>query len=247
MNYSTEPGRVHFAAGVPDSPISEMSYNPIKSEKGGDGEMLCITPHETILFTKSGNSEYVGTVEITNVDENPVTYKIKTTSPDKYRVRPSNGFLLPNASVAINVVLQQEHQLQAISRDKFLVMCMTVPSDVPMQQSNINDIWKATPPNSSAIESHRLRCSVPTKSGKDVNQNGNAFGAGDSNDRQVSRFQSTLSQLSDTTARLENQMKFNQTLQWITLGVFLLLSIAVVYILKIEIKNSSSEHCIRRN
>lgn len=52
-----------------------------------------------------------------------------------------------------------------------------------------------------------------------------------------------LSQLVDTTRRLENRIKFNQKLQWITVFVFLLLSIAIVYILKIEIHNNSSEYC----
>lgn len=54
-----------------------------------------------------------------------------------------------------------------------------------------------------------------------------------------------LSQLVDTTRRLETRIKFNQKLQWITVFVFLLLSIAIVYILKIEIHNNSSEYCLK--
>lgn len=49
----------------------------------------------------------------------------------------------------------------------------------------------------------------------------------------------------DTTRRLESRIKFNQKLQWITVFVFLLLSIAIVYILKIEINNNSSEYCMK--
>lgn len=41
----------------------------------GDGEMLRINPQETIMFHKSEN-EYVGTVEIFNIDQKPITYKV---------------------------------------------------------------------------------------------------------------------------------------------------------------------------
>lgn len=56
-----------------------------------------------------------------------------------------------------------------------------------------------------------------------------------------------VSQLMDTTKRLEARVKFNQKLQWFTVLVFLLLSIAIVYILKLEINNNSSEHCTSRS
>lgn len=59
-----------------------------------------------------------------------------------------------------------------------------------------------------------------------------------------------VSQLMETTRRLEARIKFNQKLQWITVLVFLLLSIAIVYILKIEINNSvssGSEYCSSRS
>lgn len=54
-----------------------------------------------------------------------------------------------------------------------------------------------------------------------------------------------ISQLVETTRRLESRVKFNQKLQWITVFVFLLLSIAIVYILKIEIHQNSPEYCLK--
>ena len=60
-------------------------------------------------------------------------------------------------------------------------------------------------------------------------------------DKQAMHMQQALNQLKDTTYRLESQVKHNQTLQYITMGIFLILAIAIVYILKIEIKNSSSQ------
>lgn len=56
-----------------------------------------------------------------------------------------------------------------------------------------------------------------------------------------------IAQLADSTVRLEAQVKFGQTLQWITMLVFLCLAIAIVYILKMEIKSSAVDYCINRH
>jgi hypothetical protein len=62
-------------------------------------------------------------------------------------------------------------------------------------------------------------------------------------DKQTMHMQQALNQLKDTTQRLEAQVRHNQTLQYITMGVFLLLAIVMVYILKGEIKSSSQGSC----
>lgn len=50
------------------------------------GEMLRINPPNIIIFAKSGN-DLVGTVEITNVDSKPVTYKVSIGRNCPYGVR----------------------------------------------------------------------------------------------------------------------------------------------------------------
>jgi MSP (Major sperm protein) domain len=86
--------------------------------------MLRVTPHDQIVFNKQ-EDEFVGTFDITNIDAKPITYKIKTTAPEKFRVRPSTGILQANGSAAINVLLQPGH-FSPWNRDKFLVMCMAL-------------------------------------------------------------------------------------------------------------------------
>lgn len=56
-----------------------------------------------------------------------------------------------------------------------------------------------------------------------------------------------VAQLLDSTARLESQAKFTQTLQWISMLLFLFLAIAIVYILKMEIKHASVDYCLKRH
>jgi ABC-type phosphate transport system permease subunit len=56
--------------------------------------------------------------------------------------------------------------------------------------------------------------------------------------------QATISHLNETILHLNNQIKTQQSLQWITIFVFIMISIAMVYILKMEIQNSNSQYCI---
>ncbi|KAJ6642474.1 Motile sperm domain-containing protein 2 [Pseudolycoriella hygida] len=223
--------------------MTDQMGNNSFSEKT-DGTMLQINPQDAILFTKAGN-ELVGMVEITNIIQAPVTYKIKTTSPEKFRVRPSTGILAPGSNAVINVVLQQGHQMPLLSKDKFLVMCMELSSDTSTTSHDIAELWKNTASFSSQVEQHRLKCWMPTSTqlANDTTKNGSLYTSTFESDRQGSHFASTVSQLVTTTNRLESQIKFNQTLQWVTLVVVILLSVAVVYILKMEIKNSNGEYC----
>lgn len=177
------------------------------------GAMLQINPQDAILFTKAGN-ELVGMVEITNIIQAPVTYKvcvpfisdnpspfnemtkisqIKTTSPEKFRVRPSTGILAPGANSIINVVLQQGHQMPVLTKDKFLVMCMEL-SDASTTSNDIAELWKNTSSNSSLVEQHRLKCWTPTSTHLpgDGAKNGTLYANPFEGDRQVSHFASTV-------------------------------------------------------
>ncbi|XP_031618036.1 motile sperm domain-containing protein 2-like [Contarinia nasturtii] len=247
--------KVTFAktSSVSEIPMSDQSFG--RNTENGGGNMLKIAPAEIITFSKVG-TELIGSVDIFNIVKYPITYKIKTTSPEKFRVRPSTGILTPGSAVNISVVLQSGPNVTLLlNKDKFLVMCMEI-NDLNASQQDIADIWKNTQNNSLSVEQHRLKCSL----GPNVNLNASNTIVGDMSknssmflnnggvidtDRQWLHVSNSVSQLVETTRRLETRIKFNQKLQWITVFVFLLLSIAIVYILKIEINNNSSEYCMK--
>lgn len=248
--------KVHFAnTNSTDSQMTEL-VNP-GVENHVEGEMLRVMPH--IVFTKTGN-ELSGNVEIVNIDSKPITYKIKTTAPDKFRVRPSTGVLSPHAKVTVNVTLQQSQHINSLNREKFLVMCMSLSHDMSTNSHDLAELWRNISATDASVEQHRLRCALPsnideTSLPNSIHTYGNAagdsFGTGGAfslgeSDKQMSRFQQVVSQLNDTTHRMEATIKFNQTLQWISIGLLLVLSIAIVYILKVEIKNSTVQHCLKQ-
>lgn len=67
--------------------------------------------------------------------------QLKTTSPEKFRVKPSTGCLAPGETTTVTVTLLQGFQLGGLSRDKFLVMSTQVdPSDV--NNLDLSELWK---------------------------------------------------------------------------------------------------------
>lgn len=66
---------------------------------------------------------------------------MKTTSPEKFRVRPSGGCLAPGEKATVHVTLLQGFQLGGLSRDKFLVMSMPVES-TDLSSQELTELWK---------------------------------------------------------------------------------------------------------
>lgn len=205
---------------------------------------------------------------------------MKTTAPDKYRVRPSSGTLSPITSANINVVIQKGQQIHPVNKDKFLVMCMALPDGEPLTADEIANMWKEVTANSPEVEQHRLKCTMPanvttaiinnadstgetTKNSFESQPNANFIilenyvesiavgslnmahnGTKQSNPMNQQHLQATIGHISDSVNQLSQQTKSVQSLQWITIFLFVMLSIAVVYILKMEIQNSNSQYCI---
>lgn len=61
-----------------------------------------------------------------------IAYKVQTTSPKKFGVKPHTGILKPLATTTFVIILKPQQELPEdfpISRDKFLVTVMILPPD----------------------------------------------------------------------------------------------------------------------
>lgn len=68
-------------------------------------------------------------LQLTNVQSQRVAFKVKTTAPKKYCVRPSHGFIEPESVVEIQVLLQPQKEAPvsyAHCKDKFLIQTAVV-------------------------------------------------------------------------------------------------------------------------
>ena len=161
---------------------SSLSINNNNNTDGSTGAgILVISPSHEVLFSPSAaTGDLTAKLQIQNVSQKPVGYKIKTTSPEKYRVRPSTGSLGPGLSASVEIHCSGSGASAAsgawtLVRDKFLITGIFLESpDISAQI--LQEALKSTKPECQ----HRLRCQVsgpPSASAAPGSQTGDAFSA----------------------------------------------------------------------
>jgi hypothetical protein len=94
-------------------------------------------------FARPFTTEVSQILKIRNPNVTPVAFKVKTTAPKQYCVRPNSGRIEPGKEVEVTVLLQamkQDPPLEAKCRDKFLVQSVAVTAD--KEFTNIGSIWQ---------------------------------------------------------------------------------------------------------
>ncbi|PKI82664.1 phosphatidylinositol-binding protein scs2 [Malassezia vespertilionis] len=96
---------------------------------------------------------------LTNGNDQPVAFKVKTTAPKQYCVRPNSGRIEPGERVEVQVLLQpmkEEPPASAKCRDKFLVQSALIPTD--KETLPINEFWAVQERQKDSVFEHKLRC-----------------------------------------------------------------------------------------
>lgn len=91
-------------------------------------QLVEILPRE-IKFVFEEKKQSSCAVHLANVTEQYVAFKVKTTSPKKYCVRPNVGIIKPNSTCDFTVTMQaQKHApSEKLCKDKFLIQSTVVP------------------------------------------------------------------------------------------------------------------------
>ncbi|KAF5369351.1 hypothetical protein D9758_002761 [Tetrapyrgos nigripes] len=98
---------------------------------------------------------------ISNPNAQPVAFKVKTTAPKLYCVRPNSGRIEPGQSVEVSVMLQamkEEPPLSAKCKDKFLIQSTLITPE--KEAKSLQEIWSApegTPDDASKVHQQKLR------------------------------------------------------------------------------------------
>jgi len=140
---------------------------------------LRIAPDSTISFDYIPRKYLTSRLILSNPSSHNVAFKVKTTVPTSYLVKPHNGYIPPNSSLEVNITMQPtEYTAQTpILNDKFLVSAFPLNSETDMaaihDPARFNKLWTET---SKAIiqnkklsvglnfENMRLSISSPKKS-----------------------------------------------------------------------------------
>jgi hypothetical protein len=91
---------------------------------------LELIPNGDLVFKGPFNVVSTTTLKLSNSGNERLAYKIKTTAPKRYCVKPNSGFLEPHNTANIQVMLQPHTAGQQDDRTKhkFMVQWVAVPS-----------------------------------------------------------------------------------------------------------------------
>uniref|UniRef100_A0A0E0EI26 MSP domain-containing protein n=1 Tax=Oryza meridionalis TaxID=40149 RepID=A0A0E0EI26_9ORYZ len=74
-------------------------------------------------------------MQLSNLSDDYIAFKVKTTSPKKYSVRPNTGVVLPRSTCDVVVTMQAQREAppDMQCKDKFLVQSVIAPSGVTVK------------------------------------------------------------------------------------------------------------------
>ncbi|KAL5208203.1 hypothetical protein ABZP36_032638 [Zizania latifolia] len=97
-----------------------------------------------------------GCLELFNKTDQPVAFKVKTTNPRKYPVRPTTGVVPPRGSCGITVSMQAPKEIPADyhCKDKFLIQSVVVQEGTTLKDIH-PDMFSKEP--DKIVEEFKLR------------------------------------------------------------------------------------------
>jgi len=123
-------------------------------------------------FKRPFAHEVSQTLRLHNPNPEPVAFKVKTTAPKQYCVRPNSGRIDPHTAVEVQVLLQamkEDPPPDARCRDKFLVQSVLIPAD--SSATTVSQIWAHVEQTAKAdIQEKKIRVSfLPADGQREVN------------------------------------------------------------------------------
>ncbi|XP_028308290.1 vesicle-associated membrane protein-associated protein B/C-like isoform X3 [Gouania willdenowi] len=93
------------------------------------------------------------TLKLTNPTDRSVCFKVKTTAPRRYCVRPNSGVIDSGSSINVSVMLQPfDYDPNEKSKHKFMVQSLLAPYDM----ADMEGVWKEAKPEE--LMDSKLRC-----------------------------------------------------------------------------------------
>ncbi|WVN90102.1 uncharacterized protein L203_105337 [Cryptococcus depauperatus CBS 7841] len=132
-----------------------------------------LSPSTQLGFPRPFNEVVKRSLFIHNPNSHPVAFKVKTTAPKQYSVRPNSGRVEAGESVEVHIMLQplaQEPPPHAKCKDKFLVQSAFITPDEEMH--TLAEMWtQVEKTNKAAITERKLKVVyLPAEDGSETVQ-----------------------------------------------------------------------------
>jgi len=131
---------------------------PAKAEKVP--QILTIEPDTELVFRGPFKDVVTTILKLSNPSDKKVCFKVKTTAPKRYCVRPNCGLIEPSESVNVAVMLQpfDYKDENENKRHKFLVQSVIPTGDIAdIQPGDVESLWKSLPDKYPLMDS-KLKC-----------------------------------------------------------------------------------------
>ncbi|THH20109.1 hypothetical protein EW146_g1192 [Bondarzewia mesenterica] len=119
---------------------------------------VSLQPSNSLGFNRPLTQSVKRTLAINNPNAEPVAFKVKTTAPKLYCVRPNSGRVEPGETVEVQVMLQamkEEPPLNLKCKDKFLIQSTLITPD---KEAHMQDIWNvADTDEADRIKSQKIK------------------------------------------------------------------------------------------
>lgn len=130
------------------------------------GQVLVIEPPIELTFTGPFTQAVSSYMKLKNPSDRKVCFKIKTTAPKRYCVKPNSGVVDPNSEVQIAVSLQPfEYDPLEKNKHKFMVQSMFAPEG----EINQDTLWKEI--GAEELMDSKLKCVFAMPAGQEQEQN----------------------------------------------------------------------------
>jgi len=197
-----------FASSTPSRASTTSFDTGVERGFNNTGGLLRVFPSPDISFSSVGR-DLQATLTMTSLSKKTVAFKLKTTSPDIFRVRPSTGCLSPGKSVKVDILVTQSDSLP---REKFLISAVSVDKVLTSHQE-VKAALKRGRPESE----YRLRCVVGGASsavgsgGQPTMANGGApgkasSGGGDDMKKEAAKMMKKVNEVAERSENLESQV-----------------------------------------
>ncbi|XP_053740172.1 VAMP (vesicle-associated membrane protein)-associated protein A, like [Synchiropus splendidus] len=116
-------------------------------------QVLVLDPQSDLRFKGPFTDVVTTNLKLKNPSDKRVCFKVKTTAPRRYCVRPNSGVIDAGAAVNISVMLQPfDYDPNEKSKHKFMVQTIFAPPNV----SDMDSLWKDAKPDD--LMDSKLRC-----------------------------------------------------------------------------------------
>uniref|UniRef100_H3DBL6 Vesicle-associated membrane protein-associated protein A n=1 Tax=Tetraodon nigroviridis TaxID=99883 RepID=H3DBL6_TETNG len=116
-------------------------------------QVLILDPPSDLKFKGPFTDVVTTNLKLKNPSERKICFKVKTTAPRRYCVRPNSGMIDPGATVVISVMLQPfDYDPNEKNKHKFMVQTIFAPPNA----SDMESLWKDAKPDD--LMDCKLRC-----------------------------------------------------------------------------------------